>query len=80
MTNSTARRRIAIAAATIAAAIGAAAPAQAAAPAGTPGDCDVRLERLEAQFRDMEARHGWEDAAEWWGPRWQAYFQSCVIH
>ena len=77
MTNSRAGRRLAVAAAIVTAAIGAAAPANADA---TPGDCDVRLERLEAQFYDMADRRGYEAASQWWEARWHAYFQSCVIH
>ena len=70
------RARLAVVAVLAAAAIGSASPAQ----AQTPADCDVRLERLQAQFYDMESRRGWETASEWWQARWHAYFQSCVIH
>ncbi|HET9738072.1 MAG TPA: hypothetical protein VFP78_08115 [Solirubrobacteraceae bacterium] len=70
------RGRLALVALLAAAAIGSASPAS----AQTPADCDVRLERLEAQFYEMEARRGYEAASEWWQPRWHAYFQSCVIH
>jgi hypothetical protein len=78
MTNSRAVRRVAIAAAVVAGAVGAASPAQASDP-NHAEKCDVRLERLEAQFRMMEEQHGWEEAAEWWQPRWKAYFQSCIV-
>ena len=77
MSNTRKGRRLIIAGALAAtAAIGSVAPAQADA-----GDakCDVRLERLEAQFRAVEERRGYEAAAEWWAARWHAYFQSCVI-
>jgi hypothetical protein len=77
MTQLRRRSRLALAGLAAAAAIGSAAPAQ-ADPGANPGDCDVRLERLEAQFRAMEERHGWEEAAEWWQARWHAYYQSCV--
>ena len=56
----------------------AAAPAAQAEPAG--GDCDVRLERLEAQFYEMADRRGYDAASEWWQARWHAYFQSCVLN
>jgi hypothetical protein len=72
------RSRIAFAGILAAAAIGPAAPAQADTGA-TPADCDVRLDRLVAQFYDMEDRRSYEAAAEWWQARWHAYFQSCVI-
>jgi hypothetical protein len=70
--------RLALAAICAAAAIGSAAPAQASDGAGQ--DCDARLDNLIAQFYDMEARHGWENAADWWQARWHAYYQSCVQH
>ena len=66
----------AFAAALAVAALAAAAPAQAADGAG---HCDVKLERLEAQFYEMADRRSWEEAAEWWQARWHAYYQSCVI-
>lgn len=78
MTGFRKRSRLAFAGILAAAAIGSAAPAQADAGA-TPGHCDVRLERLEAQFYDMADRRGYEAASEWWQARWHAYFQSCVI-
>jgi hypothetical protein len=68
-------RRFALAAA-LAASLGAAGTAQ----AQSEENCAERLVKLEAQFRDQEARHGWEAAAEWWQPRWKAYHTSCVIH
>jgi hypothetical protein len=70
------RTRLALVAALATAAIGSASPAYADS---TPADCDVRLERLEAQFYDMADRRGYEAASEWWEARWHAYFQSCVI-
>ena len=72
------RSRLAFAGVLAAAAIGSAAPAQADAGAN-PGDCDVRLERLEAQFYEMADRRSYEAASDWWQARWHAYFQSCVI-
>jgi len=74
------RRRLALVATLAAAAIGSAAPAAHADVDATAADCDVRLERLEAQFYDMAERRGYEAASEWWQARWHAYFQSCVIH
>lgn len=70
-------RRLALAALFAAAAFSSAAPAQ-ASTVGTPADCDVRLERLEAQFYDMADRRDYDAAAEWWQARWHAYYQSCV--
>ena len=68
-------RRVALAAVLSVAAVGAAVPAAQADPV----DCDVRLERLEAQFYEMADRRGYEAASEWWQARWHAYYQSCVI-
>ena len=65
------RRRFALAALLATAAIGSAAPAQAST------GCDARLDQLEAQFRQIEERRGWEAATEWWQKRWHAYYQSC---
>jgi hypothetical protein len=79
MSNSSKRRRLAVAAVVAAAAIGSAAPAQASTDA-TPADCDVRLDRLQAQFYEMADRRGYEAASEWWQARWHAYFESCVPH
>ena len=73
------RRRVAVAALFAAAAVSPVVPAQASTDA-TPADCDVRLDRLEAQFYEMADRRSYEDAAEWWQARWQAYYESCVVH
>ena len=73
------RSKLALVAVLAASAIGSASPAHAQIDA-TPADCDVRLERLEAQFYEMAERRGYEAASEWWQARWHAYFQSCVIH
>jgi len=70
------RRRLAIAGAVAAAALGSAGSAQAAPSAE---HCDVRLDKLEAQFYDMADRRSYDAASEWWDARWRAYFQSCVI-
>jgi hypothetical protein len=72
MTRANRRRRFALAALIATAAIGSAAPAQA-----TPADCETRLEGIEAQFREIEERRGYEAATEWWQKRWHAYYQSC---
>jgi hypothetical protein len=79
MRNLGARSRLAVAAARAAAAIGSAAPAQADTGAAA-ADCDARRERLEAQFYEMADRRGYDAASEWWQARWQAYFNSCVMH
>ena len=78
MTNSRTGRRLAVVAALAAAAISSAAPAQ-AANADKQAKCDVRLERLEAQFYDMADRRSYEAASEWWQARWAAYHESCVV-
>jgi hypothetical protein len=67
------RRRFALAALLATAAIGSAAPAQA-----SPADCETRLERIEAKFREIEEKRGWEAAAEWWEKRWQRYYERCL--
>lgn len=73
---STRSRRL-FAATFIAAALVPAAAANADAP---QEQCDVRLERLEAQFYDMADRRGYDVASEWWAARWHAYHTSCVMH
>ena len=80
MTQLRKRSRMAFAGLLAVAALGSAAPAQAQTEGGTPGDCDVRLERLVDQFYDMADRRSYEDAADWWQARWHAYHTSCVIH
>ncbi len=79
MSTNRTRGRLALAAMLATAAIGSASPAYAGVDS-TPADCDVRLERLEAQFYEMADRRGYDVASEWWQARWHAYFQSCVIH
>jgi len=70
-------RRLVVATLVAAAKIGSAAPAQAGN--GTArADCDSRLEQLEARFRVIEERRGYEAAAEWWQVRWQAYYKRCL--
>jgi len=69
-------RRLSIAALVTVAAVGSAAPAQADAA----DICDVRLDRLEAQFYDMADRRGYEQASDWWQARWSAYHRSCVLN
>jgi hypothetical protein len=70
------RRRLSLAALVTVAAVSSAAPAQADA-----GDvCDVRLDRLEAQFYDMADRRGYEEASDWWQDRWSAYHRSCILN
>jgi len=78
MSRTRTRRRLALAGILATAALGSAVPAQ-ADPGANPGDCDIRLERLEAQFYEMADRRSYEAASEWWDARWHAYFQSCVI-
>jgi hypothetical protein len=71
------RSRRLLAATFVAAALVPAASAQADAP---PEQCDVRLDRLVAQFYDMEDRRSYDEASDWWAARWQAYHTSCVMH
>jgi hypothetical protein len=78
MNRSRTRRRLAVAALFAATALTCAVPAQASTEA-TPGDCEVRRERLGAQFHEMADRRGYEEASEWWQARWHAYFQSCIL-
>jgi hypothetical protein len=66
-----------LAATLLAAALVPAAPAQADAP---QEQCDVRLDRLVAQFYDMADRRGYDDASDWWSARWHAYHTSCIMH
>jgi hypothetical protein len=73
---SSSRRRLAIAGIAAVAALGSAGAAQAEPSAE---HCDVRLDRLEAQFYDMADRRSYEEASDWWQARWQAYHRSCVI-
>jgi len=72
-----ARSRRLLAATFLAAALVPAASAQADAP---QEQCDVRLDRLQAQFYDMAERRGYEAASDWWSARWHAYHTSCVMH
>jgi hypothetical protein len=71
------RRRLVLAALVAAATIGSAAPAQAGADASR-ADCDARLERIEARFRVIEERRGYEAASAWWQVRWQSYYKRCL--
>jgi hypothetical protein len=71
------RGRIAVAGILAAAALGSAAPAQ-ASPADQADRCDAGLERIEAQFRHLEERRGWYEAAEWWDHAWAAYYKRCL--
>ena len=41
-------------------------------------DCDTRLEQLEARFRVIEERRGYEAATAWWQVRWQTYYKRCL--
>jgi hypothetical protein len=44
----------------------------------TAEQCEQRLQDLEARFRVIEAKRGWEAAAEWWQKRWAAYHDACI--
>jgi hypothetical protein len=77
MTTITKRGRLAFAGVLAAAAIGSAAPAQASA--GDKAErCDTRLERIELQFRHLEEKRGWYEAAEWWDHAWASYYKQCL--
>ena len=71
------RRRLVVATLVAAAAIGSAAPAQ-ASNTSARADCDTRLEQLEARFRVIEERRGYEAATAWWQVRWQVYYKRCL--
>ena len=77
MTLTRTRRRIALAGVLAVTAIGSAAPAQADA-----GDaierCDTQLERIVDQFRHLEEKRGWYEAAEWWEHAWASYYNRCL--
>jgi hypothetical protein len=66
-------RRLAIAAVTVAA-LGAGGTAQA-----TPVDCAGGAEQLEQQFRELEAKKGYDAAVKWWDGAWRKYHDRCVI-
>ena len=72
------RGRIAVAGILAAAALGSAAPAQ-AAPADQAERCETRLERIEARFRQIEERRGYDAASKWWNDHaWPTYYERCV--
>ena len=76
MSNVIKRRRIAVAGLLAAAAIGTAAP--------TPADahkyrCEGAVERLEAKFREIEERRGYDKAVKWWDKAWARYHDRCVV-
>jgi hypothetical protein len=58
--------------------LAAAAVAPAAAHADTAERCQTKLERLEERFRAIEAKRGWDAAAEWWNETgWPRYYAHC---
>jgi hypothetical protein len=67
------RIRLAAAGILAAAALGFAAPAQAAA------DKCPTIEQFESQFREIEARRGYEAAVAWWDKRWPKYHANCIL-
>ena len=79
MTKST-RSRAAFAALLAAAAMASGAPAQAAHGGNQYDQCEGGAERLEAEFREIEAKHGWDKAAKWWDKAWERYYESCVVN
>ena len=70
------RGKAALAGLLAATAIGSVASAQAHPPRAV--DCDARLERLESQFRHIEARVGYDLASRWWNDvGWPRYYRLC---
>ena len=67
-------RRLAIAGITVAAALGAGGTAQAG-----PVDCEAGAERVVEQFREIEAKKGYDAAVKWWDGAWRKYHDRCVI-
>jgi hypothetical protein len=67
-------RRLAIAGITVAAALGAGGTAQAA-----PVDCEGGAEQVVQQFREIEAKKGYDAAVKWWDGAWRKYHDRCVI-
>jgi hypothetical protein len=63
-----------IAALAVAAALGSAGSAQA-----TPVDCEGGAEHVEQQFREIEAKKGYDAAVKWWDGAWRKYHDRCVI-
>ncbi len=72
------RRRIALAGVLAVTAIGSAAPAQAAGAGDQTERCDTQLERINDQFRHLEEKRGWYEAAEWWEHAWASYYKRCL--
>lgn len=67
-------RPLAIAGITVAAALGAGGTAQSA-----PVDCERGAEQVEQQFREIEAKKGYDAAVKWWDGAWRKYHDRCVI-
>jgi hypothetical protein len=57
--------------------------AAALVPAGTaqasPVDCEGGAEQVEQQFREVEAKKGYDAAVKWWDGAWRKYHDRCVI-
>lgn len=75
MTHLISRRRAVLAGFLATAAIGAAAPTADA----HKYRCDGAVERLEAKFRKIEAKRGWDAASRWWEKAWARYHDRCVV-
>jgi hypothetical protein len=54
------------------------AQAQPAKETPTAEQCEQRLQDLEARFRVIEAKRGWDAAADWWQKRWAVYYDTCI--
>jgi hypothetical protein len=67
-------RRLAIAGITVAAALGAGGSQAAAAD-----HCEGGEQALEQQFREIEAKKGYDAATKWWEREWRKYHDRCVI-
>ena len=68
------RFRSAIAAIAVAAALVPAASAQAA-----PVDCEGGDEQVKQQFREIEAKKGYDAALKWWDGAWRKYHDRFLI-
>jgi hypothetical protein len=76
MTNAIKHRRALFAGFLAAAAIGTAAPSAADAHKYR---CEGAVERLEAKFRQIEERRGYDKAVKWWDKAWARYHDRCVV-
>ena len=50
-----------------------------AAAQAAPVDCEGGAEQVEQQFREIEAKKGYDAAVKWWDGAWRKYHDRCVI-